>query len=329
MYKIIVFGIRDEEHDLANNWAKENNVELKLVSSQLSVDNVNLVEGFDGVSCSQNTKVPKEIYEELKKYGIKQISQRSAGYDYYDLEAASANDIIITNVPVYSPESIAEYSVTSALNMIRKNSLIQEHVSKNDFRWAPTIKARLVNELTVGIIGTGNIGRATARIFAGFGAKIIGYDLYKNEEAKKYLEYKDSVEEVVANSDIISLHVPATNDNYHQFNYEMFKKFKKDSVLVNAARGSVVDTEGLIKALDEGLLEAATLDTYENEGAYVPGNHEKIEDELFVKLLNHPKITFTPHIAFYTNVSLRNIMLFGLDNVLEVLETGNSKNRVN
>lgn len=331
MYKIIVFGIRDEEHALANKWATENNVELKFVPEQLSVNNVHLVEGFDGVSASQNTPVPAEIYPVLKKYGIKQIAQRSAGFDYYDLEAATANDIIISNVPVYSPESIAEYAVTGAMNIIRNNKLIQERVKNHDFSWKPDIKARLVNELTVGVIGTGNIGRKTAQIFKGFGAKIIAFDVFQNEEAKQYLEYKNTIEEVVAEADIISLHVPATKDNHHQFDYEMFKKFKKDAVLVNAARGAVVCTEGLLKALDEGLLAGAAIDTYENEGPYVPGDfsEKEVTDELFLKLIHHPKVIFTPHIAFYTDVSLRNIMIFGLDAALEVLQTGDTKKRVN
>lgn len=331
MYKIIAFNVRDEELDIANNWAKENDVFLKIVKEPITMENISLIEGFDGVSTAQLTKLPKEAYTILKNYGIKQIAQRSAGFDYYDLDFAKENGIIISNVPVYSPESIAEYSVTASLNMIRKNDEIREKVLRKDFRWTTNVRARLVNELTVGIIGTGNIGRKTAKIFKGFGAKVIGYDLFKNKEAEEFLEYKDSVEEVVANSDIVSLHVPATKDNFHQFDYEMFKKFKKNSVLVNAARGSILCTKGLIKALDEDLIAAATLDTYENESLFVPKDFsdKSLNDELFEKLLNHKKITFTPHIAFYTDVSIRNIMQIALNSTLEVLKTGDTKNRVN
>ncbi|CAM3638142.1 D-2-hydroxyacid dehydrogenase [Erysipelothrix urinaevulpis] len=331
MYKFIVFNVREEEVDLTLNWAKANNVEITFVDDQLTMDNIHMVKGFDGLSTSQNSPVPKEAYTLLKEYGIKQIAQRSAGFDYYDLEAASASDIIISNVPSYSPESIAEFSVTSALNMIRKLRLIDQKTQAHDFRWQPSIRAGLLNEMTVGIIGTGHIGRVTAQLFAGFGAKVVAYDLYENDDAKAYLEYKESVEAVVEVADVVSLHVPATKDNHHQFDYEMFKQFKPSAYLVNAARGSVVDTKGLIKALDEGLIAGAALDTYEHESTFIPKDFSEttIEDELFLEVLNHEKILFTPHIAHYTDVSVRNIMQIALNSVLEVLETGDTVNRVN
>ena len=331
MKKIIVFNVREEELELTNDWAKANDVEVKIVSEQLTLENIHLVEGFDGLSTSQNMKVPAEAYPKLKELGIKQIAQRSAGFDYYDLEIAKENGIIISNVPVYSPESIAEFALTQALNLVRKTRLIEENTKAQDFRWQPAIRAGLVKEMTVGVIGTGNIGRETAKLFKGLGATIVAYDLYQNEEAKSFLEYKNSVEEVVAVSDIITLHVPATNDNHHQFNYEMFKNFKPNAYIINAARGSVLDTAGLIKALNEGLIAGAALDTYENEGTYIPKDNREnpIEDELFLALLNHEKILFTPHIAHYTDVSVRNIMQIALNSVLEVLETGDTKNRVN
>src|SRR5699024_3820198 len=331
MTKIIAYQVREEELPIVEQWPKDNEVKVKIVNEQITPENVHLAEGYDGVSTSQNIKVDPVIYETLNSYGIKQISQRSAGYDYYDLDEATKNNIIISNVPVYSPESIAEFVITQALMLIRKVSDINKNTSEGDFRWQPSIRAGLLGELTVGIIGTGHIGRVAAKLFKGFGAKVIGYDLYPNDAAKEYLEYKDSVEGVVKEADIVSLHVPATDDNYHQFNYDLFKLFKPTAYLINDARGSVVDTEGLIKALDDNLLAGAALDTYENEGPYIPKDNRKegIDDELFQQIINHPKILFTPHIAHYTNVSVRNIMNIGLDSTLEVIKTGDTKNRVN
>lgn len=331
MKRIIAYNVRDEEVQLAFDWAEAHDVDLVIAEGQLSVDTVHLAEGFDGVTTSQNSKVVKEVYETLKSYGIKQIAQRSAGFDYYDLEAATANDIIITNVPSYSPESIAEYSLTAALNMVRKWDDIQVVTNNHDFRWQVPIRAGLVNEMTVGIIGTGHIGLSTAKLFKALGAKIVAYDLYRNDKAEGILEYRDSIEDVVKESDIVSLHVPATKDNFHQFNYELFKNFKPTAYLVNAARGSIVDTEGLMKALDDNLLAGATLDTYENESDYIPKDwsQKDLEDKTLEKMLNHPKITFTPHIAFYTDVSVRNIMTFALQATLDVIETGDTIFRVN
>lgn len=331
MTKITVYEVRDEELPIVEKWSKEHNVEIKIVDGQLTPETVHLAKGFDGVTTSQNTKVPAEIYEKLHEYGIKKIAQRSAGFDFYDLEEATKNDIIISNVPVYSPESIAEFVLTQALMLIRKVREIKFHTEEEDFRWQPAIQGGLLGEMTVGIIGTGHIDRVTAQLFNGFGTKVIGYDLHPNKEATEYLEYKDSVEDLVKEADIVSLHVPATADNYHQFDYELFKQFKSTAYFINNARGSVVDTNGLIKALNDGLIAGAALDTYEGEGLYVPADNREtgIDDELFKCVLDHPKILYTPHIAFYTNVSVRNIMNIGLDSVLEVIETGNTKNRVN
>lgn len=331
MKKIIAFNVREEEVAIANKWAEDNNIELTIADGQLNMDSVKLCEGFDGVTTSQNSHVANEIYPILKGFGIKQIAQRSAGFDYYDLDAARESDIIISNVPVYSPESIAEFTVASALNLVRKFPLIQEKTMEYDFRWQPEIRAGLLNEMTVGVIGTGHIGRVTAKLFHAFGAKILAYDIYQNEEAKSFLEYKDSIEDVVKEADIVTLHVPATKDNFHQFDYKMFENFKPSAYFVNAARGSVVNTEDLLKALDDGLLAGAALDTYENEGAYIPKDNREagIEDQLFVNTINHDKVIFTPHIAHYTDVSVRNIMNIGLNSVLDVLNTGDTKNRVN
>lgn len=331
MYKIAVFNVREEEIPYIDEWIVDKDVEVGNIDGQLSMDNIHMVEGYDGISTLQNTKVTAEMYPILKGYGIKQIAQRTAGFDNYDLEIASANDIIISNVPSYSPESIAEFSLTAALMIVRKMRMIEAQTDKQDFRWIPPIRAKLVQEMTIGIIGTGLIGRKTAALYKGFGAHVIGYDLYPNDEAKTLLEYRDSIEDIIQEADIVSLHIPATEDNYHQFDLELFKKFKKGAVFINAARGSIVDTEALIHVLDEGWLAGAALDTYENESIYVPEDFRnvKIEDELFVKVLNHDKILYTPHIAYYTDVSVRNMMVTSLDSTLEVLETGTTVNKVN
>lgn len=331
MYKFIVFNVREEERELTLDWAKRHNVEITIAEGQLTMDNIHEVEGFDGLSTSQNTKLEPEMYSILKGYGIKQIAQRSAGFDYYDLELATENDLIVTNVPSYSPESIAEYAVTAALSMIRKFRVIEEKTRQQDFRWQPQIRAGLLKEMTVGIVGTGNIGRKSAALFHAFGANVVAFDVFQNDEAKQYLTYVGSLEELVSMSDVVSLHVPATKDNYHQFDAEMFRKFKSTAYFINAARGSIVDTKALIEALDNGQLAGAALDTYENESAFIPKDFtgQELEDALFVEVLNHDKILFTPHIAHYTDVSVRNIMEFALTSVLEILETGTSSSRVN
>ncbi|ULG72032.1 D-2-hydroxyacid dehydrogenase [Macrococcus brunensis] len=331
MTKIMMFGAREDERPAALNWAEKNNVELTISSDILTPDTIDSLKGYDGVTTQQIGKLAPEIYERLEAIGIKQIAQRSAGYDMYDLEAAKAHHIIISNVPSYSPNSIAEYAVAMALNLVRKTSLIDEHVRRHDFRWQPVIMSKEIKSLTVAIIGTGRIGQITAKIFKGFDSNVVGYDLYPNDKAREWINYKDSVEEAIKDADIVSLHMPATSDNHHLFNKEMFAQFKKGAILINAARGSVIDTPALIEAIDSGQLAAAALDTYEFESQYFPKDfsNQEIEDKDLLRLIEHDKIIVTPHIAFYTDVAVQNLVEGGLNAALEVIQTGTCETRLN
>ena len=204
-------------------------------------------------------------------------------------------------------------------------------MAKQDFRWAKDMISREIRSMTVGIIGTGRIGRITAQILKGFGAEIIAYDLYQNDDAKEFLTYKDSVEEVVKEADLISIHMPATKDNHHLFNDDLFSLMKDGSFLVNTARGMIVDTAALLRALDSGKLAGAALDTYENEMPYVTKDFtdKEIEDAIFKELVNREDVIFTPHIAFYTDTAVENLVAGGLNAVYDVVTTNDSPNRVN
>lgn len=330
MTKIKFFGTRDYEKDVALNWAKENDVEVSFSNDFLSYDTLDQLEGFDGVTTMQFGKLEKEAYPKLEAMGIKQVAQRTAGFDMYDLELAKKHGIIISNVPSYSPETIAEYSVAAALNLVRRFPRIEKRVQDYDFTWDATIMARPVKDMTVAIIGTGRIGALTGNLFAGFGAKIVGYDLYPNDSLD-FLEYKDTIEEAVKDADIVSLHMPGSADNHHIFNKEMFAKFKDGAILVNAARGAVVDTEALIDAVNEGKLTGAAIDTYEFEMPYFTFDFtgKELEDETFKKLIENDRIQLTPHIAFFSDEAVRNLVEGGLNAALNVIKTGDTPTRLN
>ncbi|PTJ18686.1 D-lactate dehydrogenase [Staphylococcus simulans] len=330
MTKIKFFGTRDYEKDVALNWAKENDVEVSFSNDFLSYDTLDQLEGFDGVTTMQFGKLEKEAYPKLEAMGIKQVAQRTAGFDMYDLELAKKHGIIISNVPSYSPETIAEYSVAAALNLVRRFPRIEKRVQDYDFTWDATIMARPVKDMTVAIIGTGRIGALTGNLFAGFGAKIVGYDLYP-KDSLDFLEYKDTIEEAVKDADIVSLHMPGSADNHHIFNKEMFAKFKDGAILVNAARGAVVDTEALIDAVNEGKLTGAAVDTYEFEMPYFTFDFtgKELEDETFKKLIENDRIQLTPHIAFFSDEAVRNLVEGGLNAALNVIKTGDTPTRLN
>ncbi|MCF1684761.1 D-2-hydroxyacid dehydrogenase [Tetragenococcus halophilus] len=331
MTKIISFDVNEERMPFIKEWSKRNNVEVTTSSESLTLDNVDLVEGYDGVTIAQVGDFDSKIFPELKKRGIKQLAQRTAGFDNFDLEEATKNNILVSNAHSYSPESIAEFSLLLGLQLIRKSHLLDEKVAEQDFRWIPELRGRIIKDKTVAILGVGNIGLTVAKLYKAFGANVIGYDPYPKDNVSNILTYSSSIEEAVQQADIISIHMPAFKDNYHLFDEKMFQLMKNDAHLINAGRGSLVDTKALIKALNNNELASAALDVYENEAAYVPGDHREqvIEDEVLKQVLAHPKIDYYHHCAYYTDDSIKNMTWIALDATLEVIRKGDTKYRVN
>lgn len=331
MKKIICFNANEERIPFIKEWAKNHEVTVDYVEESLTLENIDSVEEYDGITVAVAGKFDSRLYPELKKRGINQVAQRTAGYENFDLTEATKNDIIVTNVPTYSPESIAEFALLLALQLVRKSHSLDKRVEERNFTWTPDIRSRLVKDMTVAIIGVGNIGVLTAKLFKGFGATVVGYDPFPKDDVSDILTYRDSVEDAIKDADIVSLHMPAFKDNYHLFDSDMFDQMKTDSYLINCARGTLIDTEDLLKALDENKLAGAALDVYENEAAYVPGNFagKDIEDGLFLRILNHSKIIYYNHLAYYTDVSVKNMTQFALDATLDVINIGDTDYRIN
>ncbi|HDI6831625.1 TPA: lactate dehydrogenase [Staphylococcus aureus] len=293
MTKIKIMSVRDEDMPYIKAWAEKHHVEVDITKEALTDDNVEGVAGYDGLSLSQQIPLSEHVYKRLNELGIKQIAQRSAGFDTYDLELANKYNLIVSNVPSYSPNSIAEFAVNQAINVVRHFNQIQTKVREHDFRWEPTILSKSIKDLKVAVIGTGRIGRVVA--------------------------------------DIVTLHVPATKYNHYLFNAELFKHFKKGAVFVNCARGSLVDTKALLDALDNGVIKGAALDTYEFERKLFPSDQrgKTLNDPLLESLIDREDVILTPHIAFYTEAAVKNLIVDALDATLDVLQTGDTRLRVN
>ena len=183
--------------------------------------------------------------------------------------------------------------------------------------------------MTVGVMGTGRIGRAAIQIYKGFGAKVIAYDPFHNPELEKEGIYVEK-EDLLKKADVITLHMPATDDDYHFINEKTISMMKDGAYIVNTARGSLIDTSALVEALRSGKLAGAALDTYENEASIF--NHDlegqEIEDETFKELIKLDNVVVSPHIAFYTNVAVENMVKISLNSAKEVIETGTSSTLV-
>ncbi|MDO5026917.1 MAG: D-2-hydroxyacid dehydrogenase [Tissierellia bacterium] len=329
--KVAVFNLREDEIKLLDNWKKDHeDIEVVAYKERLVMDMIDLVKDVDTISFSSVLGLDDEVYDALKENGIKVISQRSAGYDMYNMDKLNELGIKLINVPRYSPYAIGEYALASALYFTRNLNSIFNKVKNYDFRWQLPILAKEMRTLTVGVVGTGNIGRATAELFKGMGAKVIGYDVYQSEEAKELLEYV-SLDEIYERSDVITFHVPATKDNFHMVDAQAIDKMKDSVVLINAARGSIFDTKAVLDGLNKGKIKGAALDVYENEQGIVNRDkgQEGLQDPILKEIIDREDIIYTPHIAFYTETALDNLISFALDESITFLKTGDSNSVVN
>ncbi len=310
-----------------DKWSEENpTVEVVSTAELLDENTVDQAKGADGVVTYQQKPYTASVLDKLGSFGIKYLSLRNVGVDNVDATAAKRNGIQVTNVPAYSPQAIAEFTVTQLMRLLRRTPTFDNKMANGDLRWAPDIAEEL-NQMTVGVYATGRIGRAAIQIYKGFGAKVIAYDIYHNPQLEKEGIYVETPDELYAKADVISLHAPATKENEHMLNDEAFAKMKDGVYILNPARGILVDTDALIKALDSGKVAGAALDTYEDEvGVFNNnfGSFDKIPDERLKNLMKRENVLVSPHIAFYTKRAVRNMVYYAMDANKSLIETGQS-----
>lgn len=324
--KIIAYGIREDERPYVENWQWANpDVELVCTDKLLDVESAELAAGCDGVVAYQQKSYSADLLKRLHEMNIHNLSLRNVGVDNIDAEAAVKYGFKITNVPIYSPAAIAEFGVTQLLNLLRRTKEFQNKFAKRDYRWAPNIASEL-NQQTVGIVGAGHIGRVMAHICRGFGARVMVYNHRPKPDLVKAGVFTDSLDELYKESTVISLHVPAVKSTYHMLNRDAFAKMQKGVLIVNMSRGSLIDEQDLIAALDSGQVGGAALDVLEDETkifnkdmANQPSNYPAFDD-----LNQRENVLITPHTAFYTDEAVRNMVEQSLDASRELILTGAS-----
>lgn len=305
--KIFVYNMREfDELPRFEKYAKEYGIEFDYTTEAPSPDNYHLAKGYDGLSII-TTITPAEMLDAMKENGIKVISTRTIGYEHIDLNHAKEIGMGICNV-TYDPASVAEYTIMMILLGCRKMRYVMERAEVQDF----TLKGKLARELihsTVGIIGTGRIGSHVIKILKGFGAKILCYDIYPREDIKEMAEYVD-LETLYKESDIITLHAPATEDNYHMLNKDAFEKMKDGVIIVNCARGHLINTGDMIDYLTNGKIGIAALDVLEREAGlyYNDLSGRVIDNPEMATLKKMQNVIFAPHMAFYTEEAVSNMV---------------------
>ncbi|KEI77231.1 lactate dehydrogenase [Clostridium botulinum A2 117] len=333
--KILMYSVRDHEKPAIKKWLEANpGVQIDLCNEALSEDTVCKAKEYDGIAIQQTNSIGgKAVYSTLKEYGIKQIASRTAGVDMIDLKTASDSNILVTNVPAYSPNAIAELAVTHTMNLLRNIKTLNKRIAYGDYRWSADLIAREVRSVTVGVVGTGKIGRTSAKLFKGLGANVIGYDAYpdKKLEENNFLTYKESLEDLLKEADVVTLHTPLLESTKHMINKNNLKYMKPDAFIVNTGRGGIINTEDLIEALEQNKIAGAALDTFENEGLFLNKvvDPTKLPDPQLDKLLKMDQVLITHHVGFFTTTAVQNIVDTSLDSVVEVLKTNNSVNKVN
>lgn len=297
---------------------------------KLDQDTAKLAIGCEAVALFTADDASAPVLQKLHSYGVRYVALRSAGYDHVDLSRATKLGMQVANVPAYSPYSIAEHAVAMLLALNRKIAEAQSLIRLQDFR-LDTLVGFDIHGKTVGIIGTGTIGKVFATIMKGFGARVIGFDPAPNEEAVRIgVEYV-TFEEVLRQSDIVSLHCPLNDQTRYMISRPQIARMKKGAILINTARGGVVNTLDLLEALDNEHLAGACLDVYEKEKAIFFEDHRRhpLRDSLFARLVAHNRVLITGHQAFLTIEALQGIASTTVQN-LDYWEDGMaSPNNIN
>lgn len=325
--KITAFEVRADEKNYLLREAKKDDVEITLVEGPLTAENIALAEGAAGVTILGESKMDENLIEEVAKRQIKVVATRTIGYDHIDLNAAKSNGVHICN-GYYDPDGVAEYTVMLMLMALRNYKQALFRANANDYSLSGLIGKELRN-LTVGIIGTGKIGQKVAEILQGFGCRILAYSRSENASKKLGIQYC-TLEELYRESDIISLHVPLSNQTRYMIDRKAMEQMKNGVILINCARGELMCVEDIIWGIENQKIGALGLDVIEHEeGIYHKDRRSDIisnRDMAYIR--QFPNVTMTQHMAFYTEEAVRSMAESGIANIVKCLGGENNPNMI-
>lgn len=303
-------------------------LEIEYTKSDLDPRTAALADGFDAVCAFVSSDVGSRTLEILHEKGIGLVLLRCAGYNNVDLKAASEYDICVMCVPGYSPEAVAEHAMALALACNRRLYKAYNKVRENDFSLSGLMGVTLHGK-TAGIVGTGKIGAAMCRICRGFGMKILAYDVYPNEALKDFVEYV-SLEKLLSDSDVISLHCPLIDSTYHMINIDTIRQMKDGVIFVNTSRGALVKTDDLVEGIRMHKFAGVGLDVYEEEtnNVFEDRSDEILEHSTTARLLSFPNVMITSHQGFFTREALSTIAATTLQNAMDFQQGNPSGNEV-
>ena len=328
MVKIAFFDSKNYDKESFNDHNKMYNYEITYFESKLNSETASLTKGFDVVCIFVNDKADANTLKTLEENGVKVLALRCAGYNNVDIE--HKGKLKIVHVPQYSPYAVAEHAVGLLLSINRKLYKSYQRTRKYNFSLDGLLGFDIHGK-TVGVIGTGRIGKAFISIMKGFGTNVIAYDTYPNEQASKELDFKYvDLCTLYKESDIISLHCPLFKETEKMINRDSISKMKDGVIIINCSRGKLINTNDLVKKLSEGKIGGVGLDVYEDEEAFFlrDMSNSYVRDTNLSILLSMPNVFITSHQAFFTREALNKIASDTLENIKQEIETGKCENEL-
>ena len=310
--KIAFFDAKDYDMPSFLKYGEEHDIEFKFYDTKLTADTAGLARGYDGVCVFVNDTLDAPVIDKLYELGIKVIALRCAGYNNVDL-AHCFGKIHVLRVPAYSPYAVAEHTMALLLTSVRR--IHKAYIRTKDFNFSLSgLMGFDLHGKTVGVIGTGKIGKVFIGICKGFGMKVIAYDKFPSAEGVEYVP----LDELFARSDVISLHCPLTEETEHLIDAAAVEKLKKGVIVLNTSRGALIDAEALLDGIKKRKIGAACLDVYEEESDvfFRDFSGHIIEDDVLARLLSMPNVIVTSHQAFLTEEALAGIAETTVNNLV-------------
>lgn len=308
---ITIYGCGPDEAVLFRRMAPRFGIEPTIIEAAIGEDNVALAAGNRCISVGHKTHITDATLLALSRAGVEYISTRSIGYNHIDVKYAESVGITVGNV-AYSPDSVADFTLMLMLMAVRSAKSIVRRTDVHDYR-LDAARGRELRDLTVGVVGTGRIGSAVMDRLRGFGGRTLAYD----NHPKTGVDYVP-LDELLEQSDIVSLHTPLTEETYHLLDRERIARMKPGAFIINTGRGALLDTEALIPALEEGRLGGAALDVVEGEEGifYADYRDKPIESKPLLRLQELSNVLISPHTAYYTDHALSDTVENSIANCL-------------
>ena len=330
--KITAYEVRPDEEPVIRNLCEKYGIDVVITRANLDDTTVNLSEGSDGITTLGQSTYSNEVLDELEKMGVKVLASRCVGYNHMNVEYAKKLGFKLCN-GTYAPNGVAEYSVMAILMCMRHQKKALYNTNDNDF----TLKGKMGRELrslTVGVLGAGKIGKTVIKILSGFGCKILAYDVVQDDEVKEYATYVD-VDTIYKECDVITIHMPLLPATTGMIDKEAVAKMKDGVIIINNARGELLDVDAIIEGIESEKIGALFCDAFPGETGiiHIPHSTDIIRTEgmpyfKLKYLRSFVNVYHTPHMAFFTEEAAESMAACGVDSIYEILTEGKSSHEI-